>query len=423
MRFSTRGVDRTLGGMPPRVVAGTVAASLAVLLGCGRSVPVENGTRSSAESDSRAVTTSAHPGGHPAGGVPDVIVPPRPFRIADVIAVPAPDARPATLGSRVPTLPIEASSVAPESIRTVAATEPPGRLWSEAAAASLVGEIREMVSAYRADFNRHDADAVAAHWTSRGESLNLDSGELTAGREAVRELFAQLFETDAAVSLDVDLSSIRPVRADVALVDGRARLGSAGGPMVASLFSAVLVREDGRWFLDSMRETAAKAVEVPARPLDELAWLIGYWEDVGEGVTAGTRCDWSPGRGFLVRQHVVSPDRRPADLPRSGDQRIPALLSVGSDDRSELTELIGWDPERQEIRSWIFAADGRFAEATWRRAGDGWAILVEGRGADSGRTAECTLQSDGADGLVIQCDGDALGGLVPPACDFTRTAR
>jgi len=99
------------------------------------------------------------------------------------------------------------------------------------------------------------------------------------------------------------------------------------------------------------------------------------------------------------------------------------LLAVAAGSPRELTEIIGWDPERQEIRSWMFSSDGRFAEATWSQSGEGWAIEVEGCGLDAGRTATGLLLPVGPDAVEVRWQGAGLEGLLPPACSFTRTAR
>lgn len=406
-------------------VAGLGALGLAVLAGCSSGSRTETRLRSLAvEPELPAATTSACPL-QPIGGVPDVIPPPRPFRAADLLAADELSVGPATLAATVDPLPPEPRDL-PGLVAPVSAIEPveePAPLPAASEDVPSRAAIRAMFDDYQAAFNRHDAAALVAHWTADGESRNLDTGERTEGREAVHGVFETLFESDARADLDVDITSIRPVRADVAVVDGLTRIGSASGASVSSRFTAVVVQEEGRWLLESMREAAVEAAAPPPRPLDELAWLVGFWEDDAEGLTAGGRCDWTTGRGFLVRQHTVTPDSGPRPLPKAGDEGVPALLPVGSATRTELTELIGWDPDRQEIRSWLFTADGRFAEATWQRAGEGWSILVEGQGSDAGREARCTLLQDGPDRLVIQCDGGGIEGLMPPACSFLRTAR
>jgi uncharacterized protein (TIGR02246 family) len=280
-----------------------------------------------------------------------------------------------------------------------------------------------MFSGYLRAFNRHDAVAAAAHWTVDGENLDLDSGELTRGREAVRRVFTALFEIDPEAAIDIDVTAVRPVRDDVAVVDGVSRVSYADGEAAGSRFSAVVVREQDGWRLASVRETPVSVPGRPARPLDGLAWLVGSWEDVGEGVVASSQAAWSGDRAFLVRSHVVNPDSKATAAPVVGDERIPGLLPAGGTAHRELTEIIGWDPEREAIRSWIFSSDGRFAEGTWSNDGVAWVVQVEGRGLDMGREAMCRIVPDGADGLVIEAEGEGLAGLLPPACGFTRTAR
>jgi hypothetical protein len=87
-----------------------------------------------------------------------------------------------------------------------------------------------------------------------------------------------------------------------------------------------------------------------------------------------------------------------------------------------VTEIIGWDPDRKAIRSWLFSSEGRFAECTWTRTPDGWTIHVEGRGRDEGCDCVCQLLRKGADGLTLRCDADVLAAVLPPACEFERTA-
>jgi uncharacterized protein (TIGR02246 family) len=371
-------------------------------------------------------TASADPHRRTARAVPEVIGRPKPFRLGDVVSSDGPAEVATTLGLSIE--PLIEPLIEAGDVRTVAAVEAvaePARLRAAApeSASPLTAEIRAMLTGYLRDFNRHDAAAAAGHWTADGENLNLDSGEMTRGREAVRELFTALFEIDPEAAIDIDVAAVQPVRDDVAVVDGVSRVSYADGEVAGSRFSAVVIREPDRWRLASVRETPVSLPSRPARPLDGLAWLVGSWDDVGEGVIASSQAAWSGDRAFLVRRHVIAPDPAAAAAPVAGDQKIPGLLPAGSTARRELTEIIGWDPEREAIRSWIFSSDGRFAEASWLRDGTAWVVQVAGRGLDSGREATCRLLPDGVDGLVIEAQGEGLAGLLPPACGFTRTAR
>jgi uncharacterized protein (TIGR02246 family) len=361
-----------------------------------------------------AVTASADPARL---RVPQVIAAPKPFRLGDVATGTVEVA--ATMGRSLDPFAeaspvLLASAVAPAEPARLPAVEPP---------AAQTAEIRDMLTGYLRAFNQHDAAAAAEHWTVAAENVNLDSGEVTRGREAVRGVFAALFELDAEAAIDIDLDAIRPLREDVAVIDGVSRVSYTDGEVAGSRFSAVVVRDEGRWRLASVRETACPVPVRAARPLDELAWLVGHWENVGAGVTASGECGWSGDHHFLTRRHLITPAAPSADSPPAADGRIPELLPAAGTGRRELTEIIAWDPERETVRSWIFSSDGRFAEATWARDGAAWTVRVEGRGLDAGREATCTLSPDGPDGLLVQVEGESLAGLLPPACGFTRTAR
>lgn len=391
-----------------------------VLVGCsaadeslttGRRMPA-------AEPELVAATTSADPASpehreRTIRPVPDVVSRPRPFRIA----VPTNGAPPAGLAAD----PAPRFVDVPAAPAAIAAPKPAPAMPEGPAA----GEIRDMLRSYLRAFNQHDATALAAHWSPVGESVALDNGEVTAGRDAVRRVFATLFAADDAATIDIDVSAIRPIRDDVAVVDGVTRVAFVDGPPAASRFSAVVVREGGRWLLESVREAAQPQIPPARRPLDDLAWLVGSWEDSGAGVTAGTQCFWSAGRAFLVRTHSVRPDAAAEPRAQGAASGVPALLPPGDASARELTEIIGWDSDRGAIRSWLFTSGGRFGEATWTRAQDGrsWTVRVEGRGRDEGAACTCTVSAAGADGITMTCDSDALAGLLPPACGFVRTAR
>ncbi|MFN7814264.1 MAG: YybH family protein [Planctomycetia bacterium] len=351
--------------------------------------------------------------------VPDVISRPRPFRLADAAAQqvaaeqPRPEALPAVGQASAATAPRRFAGAQPAATRK--ADQHPA-----------AHDIRAMMRDYLRAFNRHDAAALAAHWSPAGENHDLDSGVVTAaGREAVRDVFSALFHDDDEAVIDIELTSVRPLKDDVALVEGISTISFAEGPPAGSRFSAVVVKHDGRWLLEHVRESARRVPEgeTARRHLDDLAWLVGSWEDEGAGVTASTRCDWAGNRSYLVRTHVVSLDRQ-GETPRSeAGPGIPGLLPAGSQKPREVMEVIGWDPDSRALRSWYFAGDGRFAEGTWSRNGAGWTVNVTGRGRDEGCTAMLTIEPHDGDGLAVRGDPGRLTNLLPPACSFGRTAR
>jgi len=313
-------------------------------------------------------------------------------------------------------------------VETVSAVIPPEALSRSATGPDVAG-IARMMQSYQQAFRRHDASALADHWSPAGENVDLDSGETTAGREAVRDVFADLFEQDAGATIDIDIASIRPLREDVAVIDGVSQISFTDAPPASSRFSAVVIRQDGRWVLDTVREstnssqrpTLESAGQAPAKPLDALAWLVGSWEDVSEGVTASTHCFWSTNNAFLIRSHLISADAVPEQRPQPGDSRIPALLPAGPAGNREITEIIGWDEDRRQIRSWLFTSDGRFAEGSWSPEGNTWTVRMTD--PSTAREWVSTLTRLGSDEMSCSCHADGCAEIMPPACDFVRTAR
>lgn len=376
--------------------------------GCSSSrVPV------TAAVDSPARTTaSAELGRRTIRPIPEVITKPKPFRLPDAVGGPQLLDRPATMLAELDLTAVEVDDVEFPSL--VSTPRAPAK-----ASGPAVTEIRDMMRSYLRAFNRHDVTALASHWSETGESLDLDSGETTAGRNEVAGVFAALFAEDGEATIDIDIASIKPIRDDVAVIDGVSLISFADDATAASRFSALVVREGGRWMLSSVREAAAPVPDRQRRPLDALDWLVGTWEDVTDGLTANTRCTWSPGRAFLVRSHMSTPDASAA-TPAEG---VPALLPAEGVSR-EVAEIIGWDPKRGRIRSWVFSSDGRFAEGEWSRVGEGdeWTVTFKGQGADADLTTNRTIRRHGKDGVVVTAGEGPLATALPPTADFVRTA-
>ena len=58
-----------------------------------------------------------------------------------------------------------------------------------------------------------------------------------------------------------------------------------------SRFSAVLVRHEDRWLMESVRESSASAEPTIHDRLQQLDWLRGFWEDISDGITASLQAN------------------------------------------------------------------------------------------------------------------------------------
>ncbi|HEX7448791.1 MAG TPA: SgcJ/EcaC family oxidoreductase [Pirellulales bacterium] len=229
-------------------------------------------------------------------------------------------------------------------------------------------QIEAEVAAYVEAFNAKDAKALARHWSESGVYVRPADGERLVGRDAIEREFRANFADEPKAVLTVTLDAVRFVTPEVAVEEGTAEVTTRGDGPSRTGYTAVHVKRDGQWQIDSIRE-----IELPAREetasdrLAELAWLIGEWADQSEEATVETSVVWTKNKRFLSYSFNVS--------------------AQGLDDL-EGTQVIGWDPAQNAVRSWMFDSDGGFGDGLWMRKGKSWTVyfrqvLADGRSASS----------------------------------------
>ena len=252
--------------------------------------------------------------------------------------------------------------------------------------------ILRLLAQMETSFNEGDAKGLAACWTESGEFVG-PGGARADGREAIEKGFTEIFAAGKGSKLHVHLLHLRLVNDSVAMVDAvpdiKAAASDAATP--ARIAAMVLVKQSGRWLIESARETGGHA-PAEANHLKDLAWLIGDWasEPSQAGISLRTSCDWTASQSFLIRKFKV--------------EGKGVLLHGG-------TEIIGWDPRTSRIRSWVFDADGGFGENAWVRDGDRWLIKFTGTLADgSEASATHVLAKVDADTATLQSKDRVVNG-------------
>ena len=245
-----------------------------------------------------------------------------------------------------------------------------GPAWSAERAARTDAErqIRTALKSYVAAFNRGDAAAVAAFWSEKGQYTAPD-GEKVTGREAIREAFKELFGNNKGIRLEIESPSIRFLGTNVAIEEGIAALTRKGELPRWSRYTATHVKEGATWKLKGVREVEPQVAPSPSEQLKDLAWMAGDWVDQDEDATIRTTVRLSRNGNFLTRSFAGE---------------------IGGQIDLEGIQIIGFDPSRGKIRSWLFDSDGSIGEGIWTRAGSRWTVrgtqvLPDGRKAKSTR--------------------------------------
>lgn len=207
--------------------------------------------------------------------------------------------------------------------------------------------LRAMSQAFVDAFNQKDAKAIAGQFADDARVVD-PKGGVVEGREAIEALFAALFAARPETRLvEARIDAIRFLTNDVAIEDGYTKVLHEGGRAEAGGYTILYARKEGSWKVAEVRDH----VEMPDdltfhERLAELEWLVGDWIDESDGAVVHTVCRWSEDGNYLLRNYTM----------RIGD-------------RNELsgTQRIGWDPQRHQIRSWVFDSNGGFGEGFWSR--------------------------------------------------------
>lgn len=271
------------------------------------------------------------------------------------------------------------------------------------AASAQRADILALLNRAETAFDNSDAAALAACWTPKGEFI-APSGEVAEGRSAIEKLYNDAFAGRKQAKLVLRLQRFRMVNDGLALVDAVAEVKPAVPTNGMPLTSFVIVKQDGRWSIESAREVICRTPPQTNR-LKDLEWLVGQWSTATSpaGVTVNSTCDWTASQAFLIRKFKV--------------EGKGTLLHGG-------TEVIGWDPRSENFRSWIFDSDGGFGENTWVRDGKSWLIKYSGTLSD-GSTALATHVVTKVDDntMTMQSKDRSIDGAAQPDVPETKFTK
>lgn len=213
--------------------------------------------------------------------------------------------------------------------------------------------VEKCIASYVAAFNSGDAKALSAHWTEQGEYLT-PAGEKWQGQKQLSESFTAYFAQTKNAKLEIVNTKVEQQSPSVIVETGTARVLAPDQEPLETDYQATHVKTTAGWKIDSLKETA-----MPLAPpsnfeqLQELAWMVGQWGDAEENSRIETACRWTRNQIFLVQSFKVYVEDR-VDF--------------------EGTQIIGWDPQSQSIRSWTFDSDGGFGVGRWSSGEGRWSV-------------------------------------------------
>lgn len=215
--------------------------------------------------------------------------------------------------------------------------------------------IRNQLSSLSDAATKADAEKMASFFALDGAYVNED-GLRVEGRQSLKEHFARNVRPEMEVAVKLEPQVIRIIGNDSAWIEGTTTRQSGSGKSLDARFTMLLNNQNGNWIIQSASETSVVAKDSSSK-LSELDWLVGDW--VAEQGNAKVRMTAEKvGNGhFFHLRYVIS---KPGEAPKID------------------TQVIGWDPNRDQIVSWHFDSSGGYGYGKWRKLANKWVINAEG---------------------------------------------
>lgn len=228
--------------------------------------------------------------------------------------------------------------------KTAKSAEPDPRAADRAA-------IHKTTQGFTDAFQKGDAAAAAAYMTSGAELVPSDADPIR-GRDAIQKTYAAHFAKNPSPKISIEPHSLDFPSRDTAIEDGVMTITTAAddGESHKIEYQILYVREDGKWYLASVREW-----HIEKTGLEDLAWLIGTWAAKQPQAEIHTTYEWFGNKSFIIGRFSV----------REKDTTVTGM------------QVIGTDPTTGELRTWTFEFDGGFGEGTCVRDGKQWIFETE----------------------------------------------
>lgn len=233
-----------------------------------------------------------------------------------------------------------------------ASASAPVELPAPAPVSAVEAAITKTRDSFMESFNKADAAAVSAFYDDTA-TYTSDNGKYMEGRAAIESGMKEYFKANPGARLTIQTTVVREVTPEVAIHSGLAAFTGSSGAEEVTRFKAVYAKRGDDWKIVELTENVLPAADRGQVELKALAWLVGDWHDGSDGDSVTTRAAWTKSGHFL---------RRSISVKRGGEETMQA------------TELIGWDPAKAALRSWVFDSEGGFGEGVWNQEGSRWVV-------------------------------------------------
>jgi uncharacterized protein (TIGR02246 family) len=261
---------------------------------------------------------------------------------------------------------------------------------------------KDLGARYAAAFAQGDASALGALYAEDAEYTGID-GETLSGRQAIQDRSEAFFQSTKERALEATNRTARYLTDGVLVEKGFTTTFVDDEDPAETRYSLTYVKKGEQWLISEIQESALPDPDPGAEAMASLEWLVGEWKTTDEEIGATASVNWTLNGEYLTRTTT---------LP--GDDGT-TFLSV---------EIIGYDPDKDQLRSWIFDNEGGFGGGLWRQDGNKWLLQSQATLPDGSRSSSqhvITVVTE--DRLQLETVNRVLDGELLPGRDPVTIVR
>lgn len=215
----------------------------------------------------------------------------------------------------------------------------------------VVRRIQEFTEA----INKGNIDNLDSYWTEDGEIINPMTGDTVEGTKEISQYLQNKIKELKGKKIVFDVGDIAFPSADLAKVQGVLQIQENGKTVDRSARKIELIKDNGKWYLDTLKEIKVDLPPSAYEHLKELEWLVGKWKDEDDDTTIFFNTHWDKNKNFLTQKFSME---------------VYGLEAL------EGMEIIGWDPIEKQIRAWVYDSDGGFGSGIFVKTDKGYNIKM-----------------------------------------------
>lgn len=236
-------------------------------------------------------------------------------------------------------------------------------------------QVEKRLQEFTEAINQHKAELLPTFWTQDAILINPATGESYKGKSQITDYLQKRNQEIEKRQLNFTFTPGKVIFIDnnQVAVDGVVEIKDNGKLLQRDARNIKLVNQNGQWYINELREIEAPPPPPVYSHLKQVEWLIGNWKDADENVTITFSAKWDKFKNFIIQNFKME---------------TYGLEAI------EGTQVIGWDPIQERIRSWVYDSDGGFGHGIWHKTNDGWQVAMRYVLSDGSEGEETNIYSN-----------------------------